>query len=288
MSEYLHTRQTGHYPLSIGTSIAIESLLGLKELEPNTTKAKANTPSIPILRFTHCWINLRTLARNIISSVGTSIRPMLEPKEIEQTLYTEMSFIDEELKRHHPDLVVIYYASDLDLTLYTHSVKRRHTAPIQSLVESLIVSSVFYVVKHFKENPTDRYQVSHFRNKLKPNKIPPQTAVILTHIPYDLLAYKDFKALTLVESHTGAIKERDLWYTKYYRGKELSRLPFNEKLLQIFGDSESFSPLDPKLRESILTVAERYKWTPLTTDDKIRYGIQTLRNKFFIDFFNKL
>ena len=280
MSDIIHARVTGTYPLSIATSVAIEAL--------TTPVKKGDTTELPISKYSHFWINLRTLARNIITAVGTDNRNQLTANDIESALYTEMAFIEEEVKRHNPEIKVIYYGSDLDLTLYPFCIKRKHTAPVKALVESLIVSSIAKVLKHFKNNPTDRYELLHFRNKLKPNKLPPQTAIILTHIAFDLVAYKDFKSLTLIESHTGAIKERSEWYTKYYDGEKLSRLPFNEKLLQIFGDKESFSPLDPNLREAILKVAEKYRWTPLTTEDKINYGINSMSNRFFIDFFKKL
>jgi hypothetical protein len=105
--------------------------------------------------------------------------------------------------------------------------------------------------------------------------------IIQTHIAVDLISWKNFEELDLLESHTGAIKNRSLWYTKYNNGKELSMIPFTQYFLRIFGDKEFFSPKDSALRKAILEIAVKYNWSPLTTDSRIRFTLDQLKNPFF-------
>jgi hypothetical protein len=105
-------------------------------------------------------------------------------------------------------------------------------------------------------------------------------ALIITHIAYDLVAHKEFKQLTLLESHTGSFKQQAQWHTKYLNGKELPMIPFREDMLQVFGDSETFRPMDPKMRKEVVEIATRYNWNATTKLEKIRYGISQLNNPY--------
>ena len=100
--------------------------------------------------------------------------------------------------------------------------------------------------------------------------------MILTHYPADLLPYKDFKKLDLLESHTGKLKTYINWYSKYYpiSGKDMSILPFTKKLLFIFGDKYQIAPTPIKLRTSIYEVASNSNWSPLTTEKKINLDLK--------------
>jgi hypothetical protein len=56
--------------------------------------------------------------------------------------------------------------------------------------------------------------------------------------------------------------------------------------LQVFGDGPVFfSPMPIKIRKALLEVAEDYKWTAVTTKDKMIYGIKQMRDHFARDFF---
>jgi hypothetical protein len=94
--------------------------------------------------------------------------------------------------------------------------------------------------------------------------------------------------LVLLESHTGKIKPRGQWYTKYLNGKDLVQIPFNEGFLQVFGDSETFRPMDIRFRRAILEIAERYKWTAVSTLEKLNYGIDQLKNPYYKEVLRKI
>jgi hypothetical protein len=98
----------------------------------------------------------------------------------------------------------------------------------------------------------------------------PASSLLFTHIPYDLLSYKNFTSLHLLESHTGNVKKKDLWHTKFLKqNNDLSFIPFTRKMLFIFGDKELIKPIDEakhNIRETIIEIAKKCKWTPLTLE----------------------
>ena len=103
---------------------------------------------------------------------------------------------------------------------------------------------------------------------------------MLTHVAYDLLSYNKFNTLHLLESHTGKCKDISLWWTKLSNSKDLMRIPFNILTLQIFGDSQIFLPFPIETRKQILQLAEDKKWTNVTTKERIRLSLDTLKDVF--------
>jgi hypothetical protein len=115
--------------------------------------------------------------------------------------------------------------------------------------------------------------------------------MIITHYPYDLLSHTKFSALDLLESNTGKLKSRYQWSSKYYPvgDVDMKVLPFTRKLLLVFGDRILIQPFDMKLRRLILEIADKRKWTSLTTDAKIMQDFELdIREPFVLQFMKKL
>lgn len=277
MSDVLATRQTGKLPLSIGTSLAIESFIGIHD--------ELSHPTTPIYDYDSIWINLRTLCRNIIGAAGSENLDRITDMEMSEVLLEEMASIAETLRNYKP-IEVVFYVTDMNFSLFPFSRKRTLSTEKKRRKEKLAVVAMGNARYEYKQNPRSDYRLEHFRLDIKP--VTPGKTMIITHIAYDLTNYADFKSLTLLESHTGHIKERSEWYTKYHNGQELKRLPLNKKLMQIFGDKEVFHPLEIKVRNQILEVADKYNWTPLTTTDKINYGINTIKNEYLKRIFSNM
>lgn len=278
MQEVIHSRETGQYPLSIGTSLAIESLMG--------THPERSGPTAPVLAYDEVWVNLRTLARNALGAVNTEQRKGITPEELATALFREMDFIATEIRNLYT-IPVVFYASDMDLSKYTNAKLRKAKTNLQIATESLIVKALGRIYQYHRETQPTHYELKHFKLKIKPER-KHKNAVIITHFPFDLTAEAEFKSLVLLESHTGAFKPKTMWYTKYLDGQGLARIPFTEKFLQIFGDKETFAPLDKAWRDDILEIAEKYKWTSATTNDRINYGLNSLKNKYLLDYYRKL
>ena len=237
----LADRTLGQYPLSIATSLALESANGIH-------------PEIPVARppidaYDELWINVRTLFRNLLGALDTQSAKSVSADQLCDSLKDELVTIVELIATQTGSRVkVVYYISDYagievepgSIRLFPLKLKRPEHDGVTSLPKALII----------------------------------------THIAYDLFSYRIFSKLDLLESHTGKIKDRSLWYTKYYSGKELSMIPFREDLVQVFGDNETFRTFDPAVRRELIEIATKYKWSPVTTYAKIHYGVSTMKNPY--------
>jgi hypothetical protein len=264
-------RTTGQFPISVATSLAIEAALGIYPERPEDPA--------PILQYEEFWINLRTLFRNLHGSFDKGVAETVSIATYAEAINDEMTQIHEIITGKTNGLTkVIYYISDYtDIDKkYPYAVTRRDNTTRQKLFTSMLKDTMDKLLKMHPEG-----NIRKVRLKLKPEH--KTKAMILTHIAFDLVSYLDFKELTLLESHTGAIKSRSSWFSKYYEGKTLSMIPFREDFLQVFGDNEFFRPADKKLRQEIVDLAVKYRWSAVTTDEKINYGIQQIKNPYALE-----
>jgi hypothetical protein len=264
--------------LSIGTSLSFESLFtgtrepyDLERVIPN---------KVDIGHYDEMWINLFTLFRNIVGSVPTVEVPRLLPGDIAYVLSEEVETIQELLKEHSGGRVpAVFYTSSYEglERLYKHAIIRGDNTEKQRLMTDLLGQTLTIFYKSHQLGKTYK----HFKVHLKDEGQSRKKVLLLSHYAFDLLSHKAFDKMDLLESHTGILKERAKWHTKYMDGKNLNRLPFNQLFLQVFGDSQTFRPMDKQLREDILEIAEASNWNPLTTDERIRFTLQNLKNPFF-------
>lgn len=273
-TRHLSERTIGQYPISVGTSLAIESAMGIHP------EIEAKSP--PIKQYQELWINLKTLYRNLMGSLQGDAAQLVLGVPVGDELQLEMDRIDS-IIASESDCHVIYYVCN-----YTRMEQRFPNARIRvdsTPRQKQFTQTMKEAIQHLllletpQANQPHAGRVKVFDVTLKPTRH--AKTLILTHVPLDLCSAKHFGELSLLESHTGAIKEKAQWYSKYHNGKELARIPFREDLLQVFGDHELFHPYPIENRRQLIAVAEKYNWTPLTTSEKIRYTIDTLLNPYF-------
>lgn len=259
-------RQIGQYPLSIATSLALESVAGIHP--------EISYPYPPLKDVAQLWVNLRTLYRNLMGSMPRDAEGTIAPADLAEAITMEMEQIrsivrDVTQGRAKAIFYVCNYAGMEQK--YRRAVVRRDSTDKQKMFTHFQNATIKLILENFHGDDLFVYE-----RKLKPQQRVP--IMLLTHYAYDLLSAREFTSVTLLESHTGALKKPHQWYTKYYNGKELHMFPFREDLLQVFGDSETFRPMDIKLRRELIDIATEYKWSPLTTTDKIRYSIDKVKN----------
>jgi hypothetical protein len=262
-------REVGYFPLSIATSLAFEGALGQHPTYESTGKFLHEYPQL--------WVNVKTAFRNYYNAIGKDNVPGIELSEIIQFFYLELEQVRQTaMEQTNGKMVTTFYVCDylgLDRR-FKHAIIRKDTTENQVLYTKTMTAVISQILK------MDEKLVKVY--KLKIDSDASGKALMLTHVPYDLTT-KAFTQLALLESHTGAIKERNQWYTKYYNGKDLPMIPFREDFLPVFGDSETFKPLPMVYRKTLIELGVKYNWSFATTKDKILFGINSLKDRFLAD-----
>lgn len=270
------TRVVGAFPVSIATSIALEYVLGVQSEANPEPKPKT------IQNYREFWINIKTLFRNLYGALEKSAANEVLDAEMAEALWAEMETISSIINQYSNGVTkVVYYLSNykgITERFRMATFKNDHT-PKQLMYSTLMKNTIHNLLK--QHGQMHELDIRIFDLYLKPTE--QVRTLILTHIAYDLVSYKNFGKLSLIESHTGTIKTREMWYTKYHNGKELPMIPFVEGLLPVFGDNEFFSPLNRKARADVLELAAKYDWGPSTTRDKLLYSIDKLQNPLLKD-----
>lgn len=259
-------RELGAFPLSIGTSLAIEAFTVL----PNDTA-------------TEFWFNIRTLVRNLTSSLTSDVRKQITAVDALPVLIQELEFLVEQISSasHGRCTAVFYYPSYADIQLlFPNALHRVPTTELQKVNAAVEESLSQYLVAH-----------SPFPIRVVKTRIesPQHDVIVLTHYSVDLLWASKFKRLRLIESHTGTIKSNSEWTTKLTGGKDLLRIPFTKFTLQVYGDNNVlFSSMPFKVKAVVTELAEAKRWTTVTTDVLIESHLKTLSDPLTRDYLLKV
>jgi len=254
-------------PISVSTAVAIELLSEKKE------------HWVPEL-----WINVRTAFRNFYSVIANDDKKYVGPEHIYPALLNELELIRESVKTitQGSTKVVYYYCDYSDLARHLpHAVVREATTENQKRYNS-IEWNLFQVL--LKE--ATQFEIREFKTAITGS---PVSCLMMTHYPVDLLWAKSFGKLRLLESHTGAVKSKSEWNTKLTNGKQLTQIPFNYFTLQIFGDNNNLiSAMSPKIKSVVVDLAEKHRWTTVTTMDRIRFSVSEMKDPFARDWLMKV
>lgn len=282
-SEVLSNRTMSAYPVSIGTSLFLESLSDGPN--PPYDPERIIPDRVDITQYDEMYVNCLTLFRNIIGAVDKDGYNRVTPIALRDVLEFEIDLIKDLINDiSYGKTKVIFYASDYSELekKYPHARLRNDTTEKQKIYTALLVNTLN---AFFKDQPKSD-NMMHFKLELKPKES--TKALIVTNYAIDLLSYKYFKNLDLLESHTGQIKHRPTWNSKYLDHKNLTRMPFNKVLLQIFGDAQTFFAWPKETRDSIIELANKYKWTGLTTTDRVKFCITNLKDPHVISIINQM
>lgn len=279
LDSVLNGRTVSSFPLSIGTALAFESLF--EGTLPVYDEGRLIPERIDTSKYDEFHINMATLIRNILGSVSTGVRDRITIDEIAVTLIEEVAFIDDLVKTatNSKLKVVFYWNQYRDLQKKYPNAKIRVPTTIPQIEYEQHQEAV---LKHML-SLSEGFQSEGITVKtveLEPEPIKSSSrALIITHCAFDLLAAGRFAKLDLLESHTGVLKTRALWYTKLQDGKKLPNIPFNDCTLQIFGDSQTFHPMPIAERRAVVEIAEQFHWNALTTKDRLRLGFDLMKDR---------
>lgn len=256
-------REVGQFPVSVGTSLAIEGFLGI---HPNQQKQPIDVKTVKEI-----WINLRTLARNLWNAVKTERLNVINPAQAVLVLMQEVQTIPVVLQQAGSRTKVRYYITSQDQLKwrFPKATFKQAKTPKQMAYEVYERYTAIELYKQMREEGLNVVEV---------NKSPPSTegtVAMLTHFPSDLLWKDNFQRLLLLESNTGKLKPWNLWYTKLNGVKEETPLPFDKFTLQVFGDGVVLDSQPRGVKAQLKTLAEAKRWSPITKQDKMYYDITT-------------
>jgi hypothetical protein len=284
----LARRTTGGFALSIGTSLAFESLFEARQAPYDADREIPQR--IDVRHYNEIWINLATLYRNIIGSLeDKNDYAKLSPWDLAHAVVFEIEMIMSLMQNEGHGLCqpIFYYAD------YKSLYKRQFPSAVRFREDKTDAQrhNTYMLTKTMAMlfDNINGGEVHHLDSELIPKK--PSNAIILSHMPYDLLSYGNFKRLELLESHTGKLKGRNLWYSKYHSvGQEqLNTLPFIRQFLFLFGDHVMFQPTDIRFRKLLVEISRTRRWTPLTSEAKIRLDLDVeLKERYLFELYKQL
>ncbi len=263
------SRAVGYFPLSIASSLALEGAIGIHPDHPAGPKVLKD--------FNGHMVNIKTLFRNYYEAIGkdniSNISNMDLIDHFRQEIEHYQSIAEEQAGFSFKTFLYCPDYIGLD-TRFRHAVLRVDSTPNQVLYNKTLRLVLSQIIKNEEE------LISLYPLKITDKQ--PSKTLVLTNFAYDLTSNVS-ESLSLLESLTGVIKDRSKWYTKYYNGKELATIPFNECFLAIFGDTQLFRPIGAAYRRTLLELSQKYHWSFATSKDKVLYGIESLRDRYLAE-----
>ena len=252
--------------ISVATAIPLEHLLA-------TDIAKG---------YTHIYLNVRTLYRNFHGSFEKENVPTLT--KYVDLFVTEIllihSIISESVKGNLQPVYYMPTSKSLPVIMPWAKLKKESTQRqknYESLEKMTIVKTLAKLDKNF---------VLIIDTLLKGQNA---SALIITHLPLDLLSYSSFRKLTLLESHTGALKSKVEWIVKLSKNSHYRNIPFNILSIQVLGDRNTqLGSMGIKLSNELLALAEKHHWSAITSLEKVKSDIRVMANKETAAFLLKL
>lgn len=276
VSRLLADRTMGGFPISIGTSFALQSIFGypIEISEDNKPLIRSNVQ--PYLGYSDILINTRTIVRNFVNAIDAKAVDTIRSSDIVHGIMGEIELCNELIKgQSNGRLNCSFY--DIDYLgiekKFPYAIFKEAKTEKQLHYKKIENECVVDLRQHLNYVPYRQYRREITDSFGK--------TLLLTHIAPDLLSRYSFSEVVLLESHTGRIKDRDLWYSKLSSTNkdDLINIPFGSFSIQVFGDGIIFAPNSLAMRKQVLSIASQGRWLYSTTVDKIRNDI----NKYTSD-----
>lgn len=271
MQGIIETREMSGFPVSIGTGLALESLfppvMDVIDQERIVPKIK------DLNRYQAVIFNVATLVRNMISSIPSEFVRRYRKDDFLKTLIDEMEFITQFAYSQNTQ-VGFYILEHRKLTKENQDRLKIPTSEKMIYEDSIMRYCLEEIVKQRGIPP-----VNVFRDEIKISIF--SSILLLTHIPADLLSYKNFAVMDLLESHTGVVKSRKDFNSKYFKvpGQDMSAVPFFEEGLLVFGDRVMFKPRGLKDRVYFYDYLMKKRLNPMSSGIGIRLSDALPRDK---------
>ena len=269
LEKALTERTMTSFGVSIGTGLMLEALFD--PTQERYDKDREMPKRVELSKYKSWIVNGYTLIRNVLSAVNDQkieLKKEYVPRIMDEVLgeilviqsLLEVGNLPQNyLKIWIPEYSKLIELFNVDKDINVNYIQNTITAidmfkkPLLELDELVpkIVSPTGYLI------PTT------YKDK----------SLLTTHMTIDLLQYDGY---SLLESHTGIVKDEPLWYTKYhdFGNNDLSMLPMNDKILYILGDDQIIRGCSVKVKRELLRIATENKWSYRTSDMKVSWDIK--------------
>ena len=255
--EVIENRTVTPLGLSIGTGLAVETMFpGVEKFDSARTPPNEVKPDDYDV---HIY-NVYTLMRNVLSSIKFKDKELLltEPG-VHEALVNDM-YLLHNLYDGYPAEIVFYLPNYDNL----YKVYNKGKGDVYQAYER----------HRFMVSNVSKIKLPYPVTRSRPNGLMSASrvkALLLTHYTVDLLNIDNLSKLDLLESHTGKVKSREEWYTKYHKiGKrDLSFMPFHKRLLYILGDGSVVNPLPVGRRVAFYEVTATRGWNQKSSPDMV-------------------
>ena len=262
-------RELGVYPLSVGSSLALEA-------------CKEN----PRLHYSYLYVNVWTLFRNLYTALPAIEAEQINRKDWVETLAEELVLFSRIAKELLGDISISFYIPDYNKTsalLPKAKLRTFNTAKQQhyKTVSEEVVGAMRYMLPRLA---LDKIVLEYTNNATPPSVR--TKSLMVSHYALDLLSCP--WDVRLLESHTGKVKDRSLWSTKLAGSADYSIIPFNKLTLTVFGDNTLIAPQPQVARRDLYAVGVERKWTSLTTYDYVKRSVLQMRDYGMRDLFEEM
>lgn len=258
-SETLERDMSG-FPVSIGTGLALETLFQpvMDVIDPERKVDQVAN----LKRYDAYIFNVDTLIRNLLSSLDRTVLDTVKPVDVYITIAQEIAWISNFFMHEH-GLDVRFFINSYSYYKKEYKDSFRIPATPKQIREEKLHE---FCRSHLLKNPPIRKGIDKFKQVIKYDDL--KSILLLSHVPADLLSFKYFRVLDLLESHTGKVKTRKDYNSKYYPlpSEDMSFLPFYEYGLVVFGDKHMFKPKPMKERKEYYNSLKRMGVNPFTSE----------------------
>lgn len=265
-NDIFRDRALGAYPVSIGIGLMLESIF-TKNNDNVYDPSRAMPQKISIDKYKNHYYSMYTIVRGIVSSIKNVkdynvvlsnqyfIRTLLDELYVLNSLYenTTCNFVI-----HFPDYSKVY--ANLN--------KNKDSDVLKTMV-------MYGSIRKALRNTIANKDMPIIYDDIKLPASSDKT-LITTSTAVDLLNMSKISKLELVESHTGKLKTKLDFNTKYHKlgDTPLTHIPFMEELLYILGDNTISKQMSIKTRQTLVNLSIESKWTAATSRDKVLYDIR--------------
>lgn len=271
----LVNREMSSFMVSVGLGLMLETFF--EPLSPRADESRS-VVKVNIDKYKIHYFNVYTILRNILSAVpGSETKKMIlksrhAPESLLEVLLNELEMIKTTYTNSTcepilfiPDYSEVYKTVD-------NSNKPENLNDTKSATKEMFDKTInLYIKSEYKSIET--YKIK--------TELPSTNSDVLitTHIAYDLLNVNRIRRLILAESHTGVLKDKSMFNTKYHSlGKKYDKtiFPFQKQLLLILGDNTIIKPFKISYRMKLAERAMGNKWTNYTSESRVKNVIKDL------------